>query len=232
MKIKFTLLFFYLFITLISVLSVFSDFYSLVFLGAYLILFIKIHFKEAFTIEIRSILFFPVLISAFVLPFIFPDKIVVFNFLPISIEGYIFFLRFSLRFLLFLSAFSLFTFVFSPRIIVQELSKAGFVETGFILGIAFNQLYYFEELIKTIWNVMRQRKRYKKMRISDFFIFLKAVMKHSLRRSEQIAFSIYASKSYTKINKKYSEILKKKDYVLLIHTGIIIFVLMGLIQFR
>ncbi len=139
-------------------------------------------------------------------------------------------LRFSVRLMLFYVFFELFSFVFSPRVIMLELSGMGLHKLGIITGIAYNQFYYLIDLMYSVWRAIRQRKSGIPF-FSDAVLFLRSVLRHSLRRADNIAFSMYATRVFDTMPTHSGIIFKKKDSYLLIHLGVVLAVLAGVLKF-
>ncbi len=233
MKNDFSFFAFYFYIVTVSILAIFSDFKSIVFLAFYNIIFTFIYSRKAFKARAGLFLLFPLLISFIILPFLFGDKMLLFGFLNISVSGYILFLRFGLRFLIFVVMFLLFSHTFSPRKLVAEFSQSGYSELGLIMGIATNQIYYLKDVAVTIWKITGQRLKTGKLYFfKKLYIFLRAMMKHSLNRAENIGFALYSLKTFKSTGSNKKKVLKKSNFVILIHMGIIIAFVMGVLRFK
>lgn len=231
MKNDFSVLIFYFFVVILSIFVLLLEINGLLIVSIYLTFFIFFHIPGALSQKIK--LFFPIttIILSSIFPFLFPDKDIVILGIGISPFGTILFFKYIMRFFIFFVLFQVFSYVFSPRTLLREMSAFGMGDLGLLIGITYNQIYYIQDVAITLWRVISMRNTGRFLYTpKNIFIFLKALVKHSLRRADNVGFGIYATSAFDTSYNTSGILLRKKDIMLVVHLGIII-VLTGVLHF-
>ena len=207
----------------VSVVSVFLSLQGLLYLEIFLLLLMLFRFRESIRIKIKKIVVIPAIIFSLPVLFIFEPEIHLFDLIPLSSEGMRYYIMFVSRFIVFYSVFEMFSLFFSPRLLVSELSMLGMRDIGIITGITINQIYHLSDILKNTMHAVKKRTG-GKLSIKNFSLFVQAVLRHSIRRADAIAFAIYST-GVLNAPAKRRKLFSKKDLEIVLYILILIFIL-------
>jgi len=206
----------------VSVVSVFLSLQGLLYLEIFLLLLMLFRFRKSIRIKIKKIVVIPAVIFSLPVLFIFEPEFYLFDLIPISAEGVRYYIMFVSRFIVFYSVFEIFSLFFSPRLLISELSMLGMRDIGIITGITINQIYHLSEILKNTMLAVKKRTG-GRISVKNFLLFVQAVLRHSIRRADSIAFAIYST-GVLNAPTKNRKLFSKRDLEIVLYIVVLIFI--------
>ncbi len=208
----------------VSVVSIFLSLQGLLYLEIFLLLLMLFRFRESIRIKIKKIVVIPAIIFSLPVLFIFEPEFYFLDLIPLSVEGFRYYILFVSRFILFYTVFEMFSLFFSPRLLVSELSMLGMRDIGIITGITINQIYHLSEILKNTMHAVKKRTN-GRLSIKNFTLFVLATLRHSIRRADAIAFAIYSTGVLNAPEKK-RKLFSKRDLEIVLYIIVLMIILL------